>query len=151
MKLTPQGNRLLVQVIDDATTAKLTILLPDAKDSYGMPRKGKVVAVGNGFACVNADFREGQIVHFSKYHGQPMKISPRTFEELGEHFVEGQEYLFLNTKDIFGRTPNNGETKTTPLALEEKCVARRSRTRKRNADPNENAPKSKGQQKRTRT
>ena len=81
----------------------MKLLLPEEKDSYGMPRKGKLMAVGNGDACSRMDFQEGEIVFFSKYAGQPMKISPRTYEALGENFEEGQTYLFLKTTDVYGR------------------------------------------------
>lgn len=107
MKLTPQGNRILVLLIEEKETeskvTKLKLILPDQKDSYGMPQKGKIIAVGIGEKCVRMDFKEGDIVYFSKWAGQPMKISPRTFATLEENFEEGKTYLFLNTKDIYGR------------------------------------------------
>src|SRR5438552_5566348 len=107
MKLTPMGNRLLVLLIEEKETAapiKLKLLLPEQKDSYGMPRKGRVMAVGNGEVCAAMDFKVGDIIFFSKYAGQPMKISPRTYANLGSTFKENDVYLFLNTKDVYGRT-----------------------------------------------
>lgn len=103
-RLTPRGNRLLVLLIEEKETktkiTALKLILPESKDTYGMPRKGKIVAVGDGELCEHMDFKAGDIVFFSKYAGQPLKLS---MQELGGGFKDDQVHLFLNTKDIYGR------------------------------------------------
>lgn len=104
-RLTPRGNRLLVLVIEETETknkiTELKLILPESKDTYGMPRKGKIIAVGDGELCEYMCFLQGEIVYFSKYAGQALKLST---QELGDDFKDDQIYLFLNTKDIYGRT-----------------------------------------------
>lgn len=116
MRLTPQGNRLLVHV-DEPKVTKLEVLLPDAKTTYGMPIKGTVKEVGTGGQCVLMDYRKGDIVFFSRYAGQALKLSSKTFSELGDEYIEGEKYLILNTKDIYCRqTEGTHETQTTEPA-----------------------------------
>ncbi len=132
MRLTPRGDRVLVCVIEEKETTpnaakpRLKLILPPtdpASSTYAMPRSGRVVAVGDGPAAQKAGYRVGDVLFFSKWCGQPMKISPRTYDKLAEHFDDKRLYLFLNTKDIYGRTPRHEEKKTVALAPKEKCPA----------------------------
>lgn len=144
MKLKPQGNRLLVRLIvakeTDTSIKELKLILPENAQTYGMPRKGEIIAVGNGHECIERNYQEGDIVYFSMYAGQPMQISPRTHSAL-EKFEETAQYLFLNTKDIYGRT----------YEKKEECLSRRLGDGEGNTGSDGNVFQSKEQHELTRT
>lgn len=134
-RLTPRGNRLLVLLIEEKETktkiTELKLILPESKDTYGMPRKGKIVAVGDGELCAHMDFKKDDIVFFSKWAGQPLKLST---QELGDDFKDDQVFLFLNTKDIYGRTYESDAHQEE----EQGQAARGTGTIEGNTDSNEN-------------
>lgn len=92
MKLKPLQDRILVQRVEEETTTKGGIIIPDtAKEK---PAEGKVIAVGNGKLAddgkrVAMEVKTGDRILFGKYAGTEVKI-------------DGQEYLILREDDVLG-------------------------------------------------
>jgi chaperonin GroES len=92
MKLRPLQDRILVQRVEEETTTKGGIIIPDtAKEK---PAEGKVVAVGNGKMGddgkrIALEIKEGDRILFGKYAGTEVKI-------------EGEEYLIMREDDVLG-------------------------------------------------
>ena len=92
MKLRPLQDRILVQRVEEETTTKGGIIIPDtAKEK---PAEGKVVAVGNGKVGEDGkrmalDVKKGDRILFGKYSGTEVKIS-------------GEEYLIMREDDVLG-------------------------------------------------
>jgi chaperonin GroES len=92
MKLKPLQDRILVQRIEEATTTKGGIIIPDSAKEK--PAEGKVVAVGNGKLGddgkrVPLEVKKGDRILFGKYSGTEVKI-------------EGEEYLIMREDDVLG-------------------------------------------------
>lgn len=92
MKLRPLQDRVLVQRVEEETTTKGGIIIPDtAKEK---PAEGKVVAVGNGKIGedgkrIALDIKKGNRILFGKYSGSEVKI-------------DGEEYLIMREDDVLG-------------------------------------------------
>ena len=92
MKLRPLQDRILVQRVEEETTTKGGIIIPDtAKEK---PAEGKVVAVGNGKIGedgkrIALDIKKGDRILFGKYSGSEVKIG-------------GEEYLIMREDDVLG-------------------------------------------------
>ena len=92
MKLRPLQDRILVQRVEEETTTKGGIIIPDtAKEK---PAEGKVSAVGNGKVGddgkrVPLEVKKGDRVLFGKYAGTEVK-------------VDGDEYLIMREEDVLG-------------------------------------------------
>ncbi len=92
MKLRPLQDRILVQRVEEETTTKGGIIIPDtAKEK---PAEGKVVAVGNGKLGddgkrVALEIKKGDRILFGKYSGTEVKI-------------EGEEFLIMREDDVLG-------------------------------------------------
>jgi chaperonin GroES len=92
MKLRPLQDRILVQRVEEETTTKGGIIIPDtAKEK---PAEGKVVAVGNGKIGedgkrIALDIKKGDRILFGKYSGNEVKIG-------------GEEYLIMREDDVLG-------------------------------------------------
>ncbi|NNF98461.1 MAG: co-chaperone GroES [Desulfobacteraceae bacterium] len=92
MKLRPLQDRILVQRVEEETTTKGGIIIPDtAKEK---PAEGKVVAVGNGKLAddgnrVALEVKKGNRILFGKYSGTEVKI-------------DGEEYLIMREDDVLG-------------------------------------------------
>ena len=92
MKLRPLHDRILVQRLEEVTTTKGGIIIPDtAKEK---PAEGKVIAVGNGKIGedgkkIPLDIKKGDRILFGKYSGTEVKI-------------EGDEYLIMREDDVLG-------------------------------------------------
>ena len=92
MKLRPLQDRILVQRVEEETTTKGGIIIPDtAKEK---PAEGKVAAVGNGKVGddgkrVALEVKKGDRILFGKYAGTEVK-------------VEGDEYLIMREDDVLG-------------------------------------------------
>jgi chaperonin GroES len=92
MKLRPLQDRILVQRVEEETTTKGGIIIPDtAKEK---PAEGKVTAVGNGKIGedgkrVALEVKKGDRILFGKYSGTEVKIS-------------GEEYLIMREDDVLG-------------------------------------------------
>lgn len=92
MKLRPLHDRILVQRVEEVTTTKGGIIIPDtAKEK---PAEGKIIAVGNGKVGedgkkIPLDIKKGDRILFGKYSGSEVKI-------------EGDEYLIMREDDVLG-------------------------------------------------
>ena len=92
MKLKPLQDRILVQRVEEKTTTKGGIIIPDtAKEK---PAEGKVVAVGDGKTGddgkkIPLEVKKGDRVLFGKYSGTEVQI-------------EGDEYLIMREEDVLG-------------------------------------------------
>ena len=92
MKLRPLQDRILVQRVEEETTTKGGIIIPDtAKEK---PAEGKVTAVGNGKIGedgkrIALEVKKGDRILFGKYSGTEVKIS-------------GDEYLIMREDDVLG-------------------------------------------------
>lgn len=91
MKLTPLGDRLIVEAISESEVTKAGIILPDTVDKE-KPEKGKIIAVGAGKLTdsgqrVPPQVKVGDVVLFRKYSPDEVKI-------------DGKEYLILSDSDI---------------------------------------------------
>ena len=92
MKIRPLGHRILVKRMEEESTSKGGIIIPDtAKEK---PQKGMVVAVGPGLrddkgVRIPLEVREGDSVLFSKYAGSEITI-------------DGVEHIFMREDDILG-------------------------------------------------
>ncbi|MBW2100490.1 MAG: co-chaperone GroES [Deltaproteobacteria bacterium] len=92
MKIRPLQDRILVKRLEEQTTTKGGIIIPDtAKEK---PAEGQVVVVGSGKVTPEGnrlplDVKEGDRVLFGKYSGTEVKI-------------EDEEYLIMREEDILG-------------------------------------------------
>ncbi|MBW2430341.1 MAG: co-chaperone GroES [Deltaproteobacteria bacterium] len=92
MKLRPLQDRILVERVEEETTTKGGIIIPDtAKEK---PAEGKVVAVGNGKVGedgkrIALEVKKGDRILFGKYSGTEVKVS-------------GNEYLIMREDDVLG-------------------------------------------------
>ncbi|MFH1134898.1 MAG: co-chaperone GroES [Pseudomonadota bacterium] len=92
MKVRPLQDRVVVQRVEEETTTKGGIIIPDtAKEK---PQQGKVIAVGKGKMLesgtrVEMDLKPGDKVLFGKYAGTEIKL-------------DGEDYLIMREDDILG-------------------------------------------------
>lgn len=92
MKLRPLQDRILVKRVEEETTTKGGIIIPDtAKEK---PAEGEVIAVGSGKIGedgkrIALEIKKGDRILFSKYGGTEVKI-------------EGEEYLIMREDDVLG-------------------------------------------------
>ena len=90
MKLKPLNDGLVVERVEEDSTTKSGIIIPDtAKEK---PQKGKVLAVGPGKMSTEGKRMDmtvvvGDVVMFTKYGPTEIKH-------------EGKELLFLNESDV---------------------------------------------------
>jgi chaperonin GroES len=92
MKLRPLHDRILVKRVEEETTTKGGIIIPDSAKEK--PAEGKVTSVGNGKLDDNGkriplDIKKGDRILFSKYGGTEVK-------------VDGEEYLIMREDDVLG-------------------------------------------------
>ena len=92
MKLRPLHDRILVKRVEEETTTKGGIIIPDSAKEK--PAEGKVISVGNGKLDENGkriplDIKKGDRILFSKYGGTEVK-------------VDGEEYLIMREDDVLG-------------------------------------------------
>jgi len=92
MNLRPLQDRILVKRVEEETTTKGGIIIPDtAKEK---PAEGEVVAVGQGKLDDDGDrialeVKVGNRILFGKYSGTEVKI-------------DGEEYLIMREDDVLG-------------------------------------------------
>ncbi|MCP4162734.1 MAG: co-chaperone GroES [Deltaproteobacteria bacterium] len=92
MSLRPLSDRILVERMEEDTTTKGGIIIPDtAKEK---PAEGKIVAMGNGRIgedgkAIPMDVKVGDRILFSKYGGTDVKI-------------DGSDYLIMRQDDVLG-------------------------------------------------
>lgn len=90
MKIRPLQDRILVERLEEQTTTKGGIIIPDtAKEK---PAEGTVVAVGKGKLdkdgkLIPLELQIGDRVLFSKYGGSEVKL-------------DGQDYLIMGQDDV---------------------------------------------------
>jgi chaperonin GroES len=90
-KLTPLGDKVVVQAIEAEDKTASGIYLPDSAKKK--PQEGKVIAVGNGRVLDNGERNKltvkiGDKVIFSKYGGN-------------EVTVDGEDYTILDEDQIY--------------------------------------------------
>jgi len=90
LTITPVGNRVLAQRIEQEETLKGGILLPDTAKKK--QEKAKVIAVGTGKTtkegkCIDIPVKVGDIILMDKYSGQELTI-------------EDEEYVILKADDV---------------------------------------------------
>ena len=92
MKLRPLHDRILVKRVEEETTTKGGIIIPDSAKEK--PAEGKVISVGSGKLGEDGkrmpmDIKKGDRILFSKYGGTDVKI-------------DGEEYLIMREDDVLG-------------------------------------------------
>ena len=90
MKIRPLHDRVLVKRSEEERTSPGGIVIPD--NATEKPVMGKVIAVGNGKALDNGEFRPldvkaGDKILFGKYSGTEVKL-------------DGEEYVVMREDDI---------------------------------------------------
>ena len=90
MKLRPLQDRILVQRVEEETTTKGGIIIPDSAKEK--PAEGKVVAVGSGKIAedgkkIPLEIKTGDRILFGNYSGTEVKI-------------EGEEHLIMREDDV---------------------------------------------------
>jgi chaperonin GroES len=96
MKYTPLYDRVVIKRIEEETTTKAGIIIPDAAKEK--PQEGRVVSVGSGKITekgqkVAPQVKVGDKVLFGKYSGTEIKI-------------DGEEHLILREDDILAIIEN---------------------------------------------
>lgn len=81
MTLQPLEDHILIEAINEESTTKSGIILPDSKEK---PSKGRVVAVGNGKILDNGsrapiDVAVNDIVYFTKYSPDELDIDGKKY------------------------------------------------------------------------
>ena len=92
MNVRPLHDRLLVTRVEEATTTRGGIIIPDSAKER--PLEGKVLAVGSGKrledgTLVALDVKPGDRILFGKYAGTEIK-------------VDGVEHLILGEDEVLG-------------------------------------------------
>ena len=99
-KFTPLHDRVLVRRVEEVSTTRGGILIPDsAKDK---PQEGEVVSVGKGKTNDEGKLfppalKEGDAILFGKYSGTEIKI-------------DGEDFLIMKEEEVLGVI--TGATKT---------------------------------------
>jgi len=94
MNLTPLGDRLIVEPLEEEQTTVGGIVLPDT--AVEKPQRGSVIAAGPGARNnetgdrIPMDVAQGDTVVFSKYGGTEIRI-------------EGTDYLILRESDVLAK------------------------------------------------
>lgn len=88
----PIGDRILVQLIEEAEQMKGGIIIPDSAKEK--PQQAKVIAIGTGKLDDNGNRRPfevkvGDVVFVSKYGGTEVKIND-------------QKYILMREDDVLG-------------------------------------------------
>lgn len=86
MNIKPLADRVLIEPISTEDTTKSGIVLPDTADRE-KPEQGRVVAVGPGRPNKPISVKKGDIVLFTKYGPNEIK-------------VDNKEYLIAREEDI---------------------------------------------------
>ncbi len=92
MAFRPLGDRVLVKRVEEATTTKGGIIIPDtAKEK---PQEGEVIAVGKGVRDEDGEFvaldvAVGDRILFGKWSGTEVKI-------------DGEDLIIMKESDVLG-------------------------------------------------
>ena len=92
MNVKPLHDRLLVRRIEEVTTTKGGIIIPDSAKER--PLEGNVIAIGNGKknesgVLVKLDVKAGDRILFGKYAGTEIK-------------VDGIDHIILSEDEVLG-------------------------------------------------
>ena len=92
MKIRPLHDRVVIRRLEEETTTKGGIVLPDTATEN--PSRGKVIAVGSGKLVDNGDVRpvdvkNGDEVLFGKYAGTEVKIDDEDLVVMREDDIMG--------------------------------------------------------------
>ena len=98
MNLQPLGDRLIVEVLEEAEITVSGIVLPDT--AREKPQRGRVLAVGPGSRdedgeYIKMDVEEGDEIIFSKYGGTEIKLG-------------ADEVLILRESDVLAKVLTTG-------------------------------------------
>ena len=91
-KFTPLHDRILVKRVEESTTTRGGIIIPDsAKDK---PQEGEVISVGKGKINEDGkvfplDVKDGDRILFGKYSGTEIKI-------------DGEEFIIMKEDEVLG-------------------------------------------------
>lgn len=77
MKLTPLGDRVVLKQLVAEETTKSGIILPGTNKEK--PQQAEVVAVGPGTEDVKMEVKVGDLVIYSKYAGNEVKLDDEEF------------------------------------------------------------------------
>lgn len=88
MNIKPLGDRVLIEPIKAEEKTKSGIILPDTVDKE-KPEQGTIVAVGSGLPDKPMTVKKGDVVLFTKYGPNEIKI-------------DDHEYLIAKEEDILG-------------------------------------------------
>jgi len=93
MKVTPLGDRILVQRLEAEEVTAGGIVLPDSAKEK--PKEGKVIAVGSGRILDDGtrssmQLKAGDRIIFSSYAGNEVTI-------------DGEEYLIMSEDDVLAK------------------------------------------------
>lgn len=91
--LTPLGDRVVVQAIEQETQTRSGLVIPDSAKER--PQEGKVIAAGAGRTTdegkrIEMDVKAGDTVVYSKFAGT-------------EFSEDGEDYLILSERDILAK------------------------------------------------
>ena len=86
MNIKPLSDRVLIEPISAEDKTESGIVLPETADKE-KPEQGKIVAVGPGRGSKPMSIKKGDIVLFTKYGPNEIK-------------VDGKEYLIAKEEDI---------------------------------------------------
>ena len=91
-KFTPLHDRILVRRVEEATTSRGGIIIPDsAKDK---PQEGEVISAGKGKISEEGkvrplDVKEGDRILFGKYSGTEIKL-------------DGEDFIIMREEEVLG-------------------------------------------------
>ena len=91
-KFSPLHDRILVRRVEEASTTRGGIIIPDtAKEK---PQEGKVIAAGNGKVGddgkkIPLDVKAGDRILFGKYSGTEIKI-------------DGEDFIIMKEEEVLG-------------------------------------------------
>jgi chaperonin GroES len=91
-KFTPLHDRILVRRVEEATTTRGGIIIPDsAKDK---PQEGEIISVGQGRSNEDGKVfplavKDGDRILFGKYSGTEIKI-------------DGEDFLIMKEEEVLG-------------------------------------------------
>lgn len=90
MKITPIGDKVLIERVEAKDRTEGGIVLPDSAKEK--PRKGKVVALGEG-----REVEPGETVPFQVQEGDEVLFESYAGNEIT---FEGREYMLMSEEDI---------------------------------------------------
>ena len=86
INVTPLADRVIIEPAAAEETTAGGIIIPDTAQEK--PKKGKIIAAGNGKKDEPLTVKEGDTVLYGQYSGTEIKI-------------EGSDYLIMRESDIF--------------------------------------------------